>query len=116
VLAIVSGTPGNVKKLFFPEPRSVMNSGVVNDPFGVSFSLHFRWGTFPVGKGCKAMTIRGLAAEIYRAIKEVERLEKEREALPVDSPRRQELDDELRKARAERDRLRHWLEGAKAGE
>jgi hypothetical protein len=54
-----------------------------------------------------------LAIELYRLIKEVEDLEKELKELPSPAPGRQEIEDRLRSARAERDRVRAMVEGAK---
>ncbi len=54
-----------------------------------------------------------LAAELYRVMREVEKLEKKMEGLRPDSPERQELERKLREARAEEARLKSMLEGAK---
>ena len=59
------------------------------------------------------MSIRLLAVELYRVMKEVEDLEKQLESLPSMAPEREKLEDLLRKARAERDRVRAMVEGAK---
>ena len=58
------------------------------------------------------MSIRLLAQELYRLTREVTRLE---EALAVVAPGdRDRIAEALRKARAERNRLRSALDGAKA--
>lgn len=57
------------------------------------------------------MSIRLLARDLYRLIRECERLERRLEdALPERKP---EIQNRLRKARAERDRIRGALDGAK---
>jgi hypothetical protein len=57
------------------------------------------------------MSIRLLARDLYRAQREVERLERALQEAPFD--RRSELEDTLRQARAERTRLRRVMEGQK---
>jgi len=57
------------------------------------------------------MSIRMIAQELYRLLKEVERLEKELQEVPFE--KQADLKDRLRKAKAERDRLRATLEGKK---
>jgi hypothetical protein len=59
------------------------------------------------------MSIRMLAVELYRVIKQIEGLEKTLGSLEAGSRKRGELDQELRKAGAEKDRLRKMMEGAK---
>lgn len=59
------------------------------------------------------MSIRLLAIELYRQIKEVEELEKKLKSTPLAIEERNELEDRLRRACAERDRIRAMLEGAK---
>lgn len=59
------------------------------------------------------MSIRMVAAELYRVLKEIEKLEKETEGLRPDSPGKGECDARLRQARAEKARLKSMLEGAK---
>jgi hypothetical protein len=57
------------------------------------------------------MSIRMIARDLYRLQQEVDRLESQ---FRVCSPeKRQELEDQLRKARAERDRGKRLLEGSK---
>ena len=57
------------------------------------------------------MSIRLIAKDLYRLIGEVEKIENElNTALPE---KRLELRDQLRKLKAERDRLRRALEGSK---
>ncbi len=57
------------------------------------------------------MTIRLIAMDLYRLIREVEALEKKFEDAPYD--RKEKFKFELIKLRAERDRLRRMLEGNK---
>jgi hypothetical protein len=58
------------------------------------------------------MSIRLIARELYRLQKEVERLEA---GLPLASVMdRDRLQDELRKVRAERDRMKRVMEGSKS--
>jgi hypothetical protein len=52
-----------------------------------------------------------IARELYRLRREVDRLEHQLKACPP--ARIEELENELRKAIAERDRVKHMLEGAK---
>ncbi|MEJ5300551.1 MAG: hypothetical protein WHS38_06135 [Thermodesulforhabdaceae bacterium] len=58
------------------------------------------------------MSIRQLAAELYRITKKVEELEKKLSE-PLAEIERRELELELKGAKAERDRLRQMLEKAK---
>jgi len=58
------------------------------------------------------MSIRLIAQELYRLYKEVEELEDQIQNAP--HHKRPELEDSLRKKRAERDRIRNALEGQKA--
>ena len=57
------------------------------------------------------MPIRMIAQELYRLLQEVERLEKELANVPFE--KHADIKDLLRKAKAERDRLRATLEGKK---
>jgi len=57
------------------------------------------------------MPIRMIAQELYRLIREVERLEKDLKKVPFEQ--QASIKDLLRKAKAERDRLRAILEGKK---
>ena len=57
------------------------------------------------------MSIRLLAKDLYRMVQEVEKYEKQLARAPWDQ--QAELRDQLRKAKAERDRLRKLLEGQK---
>jgi hypothetical protein len=57
------------------------------------------------------MPIRMIAQELYRLLKEVERLEKELKNVPFE--KQTKIKDQLRKAKAEKDRLRAILEGKK---
>ncbi|MGE5841449.1 MAG: hypothetical protein ACM335_04165 [Deltaproteobacteria bacterium] len=52
-----------------------------------------------------------IARDLYRLQQEVDRLEREVKACHAE--KREELEDRLRKARAERDRVKHMLDGAK---
>ncbi len=60
------------------------------------------------------MSIRMLAKELYRVMKEVERLEKELEGLAPGSAKRTELERRLLAARADQGRIKAMLDGAKA--
>jgi len=60
------------------------------------------------------MSVRLMAIEFYRTMKQVEELEKKLADLPPGSPERDELERELRAARTERDRIKKMLDGAKA--
>lgn len=60
------------------------------------------------------MSIRILARELYRVMKEVEQLEKELKGLVPGASRRDELERQLFAARAEERRIKAMLEGAKA--
>jgi hypothetical protein len=57
------------------------------------------------------MSVRLIAQELYRIIREVEKLEKELLAAPVQ--KHEILKDLLRKAQAERDQMRRFLDGSK---
>jgi hypothetical protein len=52
-----------------------------------------------------------IARDLYRLQQEVERLESELKACSL--AKREELEDHLRKARAERDQVKRLLEGSK---
>jgi len=57
------------------------------------------------------MSVRLIAQDLYRIIREVEKLEKELLAAPAQN--HEILKDRLRKAKAERDLMRRSLEGSK---
>jgi peptidoglycan hydrolase CwlO-like protein len=57
------------------------------------------------------MSLRMIALDLYRLQKEVDRLENQIKASPP--VKREELQDKLRKAKAERDRVKRMLEGTK---
>ena len=57
------------------------------------------------------MSVKMIARDLYRLQREVDRLESESKACPP--AMREEVEDELRKAKAERDRVKRMLEGAK---
>lgn len=57
------------------------------------------------------MSVRLIAQDLYRIIREVEKLEKELLAAPVQN--HEILKDRLRKAKAERDLMRRSLDGSK---
>jgi len=59
------------------------------------------------------MSIRMVAIELYRVMKEIEELEKKLEGLSAGSPEGMETGNKLREARAQRDRLKKMIEGAK---
>jgi hypothetical protein len=61
------------------------------------------------------MSIRFIAIELYRIMKEVEALERQIQELPPNGlGAGQELHERLRRARAEQARIRKMLEGAKS--
>ena len=60
------------------------------------------------------MSIRTLARELYRVMKEVDQLEKELKGMAPGAPQRDELQRQLCVARAEETRIKAMLEGAKA--
>jgi len=57
------------------------------------------------------MSLRMIARDLYRLQQEVDRLERDLKACPP--AKREEFEDELRKAKAERDRVKRLLEGTK---
>ena len=57
------------------------------------------------------MSVRLIAQELYRIIREVEKLEKELLAAPAQN--HEILKDRIRKAKTERDLMRRSLEGSK---
>ena len=57
------------------------------------------------------MSIRLIAKDLYFLKKETERLEKQAKSAPFE--KREELESQLRKVRAERDRMQGILNGAK---
>jgi len=59
------------------------------------------------------MSIRLLAIELYKQIKEIEELEKKLKGPSLGIEERNELEERVRRARAERDRIKAFLEGAK---
>jgi hypothetical protein len=61
------------------------------------------------------MSIRLLARELYQVAKLVEELDQALLDSRLNGPERQRVAEELRLARAERDRLRAILDGAKEG-
>jgi len=60
------------------------------------------------------MSIRMVAVELYRVMKEIEELEKKLKGTKAGTAEREETEKQLRKAEAERVRLKNMLEGAKA--
>lgn len=60
------------------------------------------------------MSIRTLARELYRVMKEVEQLEKELNDLIPGASKRYESERRLAEARAEERRIKAMLDGAKA--
>lgn len=58
-----------------------------------------------------AMPIRMIAQELYRLIQEVERLERKLKSVPFE--KQAEIKDQLRKAKAEKNRVLAILEGKK---
>lgn len=62
------------------------------------------------------MSIRMIALELYKIIKSVEELERKLQALPPDDlAERSKVEDDLRRAKAEEQRIRKMLDGAKSG-
>jgi hypothetical protein len=61
------------------------------------------------------MSIRALAQDYYLSVKQVETLEKRLQEVALTPEARTMLEQEIRRARAERDQLRAMLEGAKDG-
>lgn len=59
------------------------------------------------------MSIRMVAVELYRVVREIEELERKLERLPAVGPERDEMAAGLREACALRDRLRKMIAGAK---
>jgi hypothetical protein len=59
------------------------------------------------------MSIRGVAQELYRAMMRVEELESKLRDSSISEVEKAELAEQLRQARAERDRMQAMLEGAK---
>jgi hypothetical protein len=57
------------------------------------------------------MAIRMIAKELYLLVQEVEKIEKQIKNAPAE--KHAELKDQLRKAKAERNRMRNILEGKK---
>ena len=57
------------------------------------------------------MPIQLIARDLYRLQKEVEKLENQLNNTPFEEKR--EMEDQLRKLKAERDRMRRILEGSK---
>jgi hypothetical protein len=57
------------------------------------------------------MSVRMIARDLYRLQQEVDRLETQLKACPPE--KREELEDQFRKAKAERDRVKRMLEGSK---
>jgi cell division protein FtsL len=60
-----------------------------------------------------AMSIRMLAIELYRVMREIEELERKIKESALNAPEREKLWGQLQEARKERDRIRAMLEGAK---
>lgn len=59
------------------------------------------------------MSIRMVAVELYRVMKEIAGLEKKLKSLEAGSKETEEIGEKLRKARAEKVRLEKMIEGAK---
>lgn len=57
------------------------------------------------------MSVRMIARDLYRLQREVDRLESELKACPADN--RERLEEDLRRTKAERDRVKGMLEGTK---
>ena len=61
------------------------------------------------------MSIRILARELYQAAKQVEEMQAKLRDPGLDAAEKLRLEQEIRSVRAEHDRLRAMLEGAKEG-
>ena len=59
------------------------------------------------------MSIRMVAVELYRVMKQIEELEKRLESLKPGIPGREDIENRLRVARAEYVRLKKMIEGAR---
>ncbi len=59
------------------------------------------------------MSIRMVAAELYRVMKELELLGKKLSGLKPGSPEREEIEGKIREGEAEKIRLKNMLEGSK---
>jgi len=59
------------------------------------------------------MSIRMVAIELYRVVREIEELERKLESVPAVGPERDQMAGRLREACALRDRLRKMIAGAK---
>ena len=59
------------------------------------------------------MSIRMVALELYRVMKEIDELEKKLKGLRAGSQEGMETGNRLRQAKAQRDRLKKMIEGAK---
>ena len=57
------------------------------------------------------MSVRMIARDLYRLQQEVDKLESQLKACSL--AKREELEDQLRKERAEKDRVKRLLEGSK---
>lgn len=55
-----------------------------------------------------------VAAELYRVMREIEALERKLENLKAGSGEAEQIANQLREARAQRDRLKKMIEGAKS--
>jgi hypothetical protein len=60
------------------------------------------------------MSIRMVAIELYRVMKQIEGLEKKLISLEAGSQERVETENRLREVKAQKNRLKKMLEGAKA--
>lgn len=60
------------------------------------------------------MSVRAMAVELYRVMKQIEELEKELGTLPAGSSQRMQVERELKTAHTECDRIKKMLDGAKA--
>ncbi len=70
-----------------------------------------------LAKECNSrMSIRMVAAELYRVMKELEQLEKELGGLKPGSPERVEIEGKIREGEAEKIRLKKMLDGSKDDE
>ena len=59
------------------------------------------------------MSIRMVAVELYKVMKQIGELDKKLESLNAGSQEREEIEKKLREARVQKDRLEKMIEGAK---
>ncbi len=82
--------------------------GKPNKTDGTSWKMFLRRG-IQVAR----MSIRMVAVELYRVMREIEELEKKLVSLKLGTPEREEIENKMRVARAEHARLKKMIEWAK---